>query len=146
MPRLAKASSTTSRAGLLPGETRWAVIIREHYLAQIKARAHRRGETIRGILEEALAAYFDHDPEEIPETTEGLQAPPQEQERGEDTMPRKLTEDITVYTVDELAEMLKVTQQTLRGYIRTGKLRGQKVAGEWLVTAEALRDFLEGRK
>lgn len=56
-------------------------------------------------------------------------------------MPKTIGE-ITVYSVREVAEKLGTTERTLRGYIRDGKLRAQKIAGSYAITEESLRDFL----
>jgi excisionase family DNA binding protein len=55
-------------------------------------------------------------------------------------------EDITVYNVKEISELLGITQVTIREYIRQGKLRAKKIAGEWRITGDALRDFLSADK
>ena len=51
-------------------------------------------------------------------------------------------EDITIYSVKEISESLGITQVTIREYIRQGKLRAKKIAGEWRITSDALMDFL----
>lgn len=50
---------------------------------------------------------------------------------------------ITVYTVDDIAELLQVSQRTVYDYLRSGKLKGKKIGKSWKVTEEALRAFLE---
>ena len=55
-------------------------------------------------------------------------------------------EDITVYNVKEVSELLGITQVTIREYIRQGRLRAKKIAGEWRITGDALRDFLSADK
>lgn len=50
---------------------------------------------------------------------------------------------ITVYTVDDIAELLQVSQRTVYDYLRSGKLKGKKIGKYWKVTEEALRAFLE---
>ena len=55
-------------------------------------------------------------------------------------------EDITVYNVKEISKLLGITQVTLREYIRQGRLRAKKIAGEWRITGDALRDFLSADK
>jgi len=60
-------------------------------------------------------------------------------------MPIKL-EDITVYNVKELSELIGISQMTIREYIKQGKLRAKKVANEWRITGDALRDFLSANK
>jgi len=54
-------------------------------------------------------------------------------------------EDIKLYSVNELSELLGVTEVTLRGYIKTGRLKAQKLGGKWHVTNENLKEFLSGR-
>ena len=53
-------------------------------------------------------------------------------------------EDVTVYDVEECAELLKVNPQTIRRYIKSGKLKGQKVGGRLYVTADTIKDLLKG--
>jgi len=55
-------------------------------------------------------------------------------------------EDITVYNVKEISELLGITQVTIREYIKQGRLRAKKIAGEWRITGDALRDFLSADK
>lgn len=50
---------------------------------------------------------------------------------------------MTVYTLDELSELLKVTKRTLYNYVRSGKLEAVKVGREWRVTEDQLRNFLQ---
>ncbi len=52
---------------------------------------------------------------------------------------------MTIYTLDELAELLKVTKRTLYNYVRSGKLEAVKVGREWRVTEEQLKDFLQSK-
>ncbi len=60
-------------------------------------------------------------------------------------MPIKV-EDITIYNVKEISDILGITQVTIREYIRKGKLRAKKIAGEWRITGESLREFLSEDK
>ncbi len=55
-------------------------------------------------------------------------------------------EDITIYNVKENSDIIGITQVTIREYIRQGKLRAKKIAGEWRITGESLRDFLSEDK
>jgi len=47
------------------------------------------------------------------------------------------------YNVSELVEILKVSSFTIREYLKAGKLRGRKIAKQWLVSEKELEDFLE---
>ena len=51
---------------------------------------------------------------------------------------------IKVYNVAELSDILRLTPQSVRRFIKEGRIRAQKVGTRWLVTEEALRQFLEG--
>ena len=55
-------------------------------------------------------------------------------------MPIKLG-SITLFNIMELAKKIDLTPATLRGYIKTGKLKGQKVGTKWYVSEDSLREF-----
>ncbi|MBO6535713.1 MAG: helix-turn-helix domain-containing protein [Balneolaceae bacterium] len=57
-------------------------------------------------------------------------------------MPRKIGE-LTLYSVDDLHEMLGVSKLTLRTYIRNGKIKGRKLGVSWYVTEDAIRNYFE---
>ncbi|GMQ56559.1 helix-turn-helix domain-containing protein [Vallitalea sediminicola] len=50
------------------------------------------------------------------------------------------------YTVDQVADMLKIHPKTVRKYVREGKLRGTKVGKQWRVTGHDLSLFMEGEE
>lgn len=47
-----------------------------------------------------------------------------------------------MYNVEELARLLQITTVSVRAYIRTGKLKGQRIGRGYYVSEEALKDFL----
>ena len=49
--------------------------------------------------------------------------------------------NLVLYDLDELSKKLNVHTATIRGYIRTGRLPGQKVGTKWFVSEESLREF-----
>ncbi len=49
--------------------------------------------------------------------------------------------DLTLYTLREVEEILKVTQRTLYKYIKEGRLKATK-AGNWRVKHSDLMDFV----
>lgn len=51
-------------------------------------------------------------------------------------------EGIKFYTIAELTAILKVTPQTIRRYIKTGRLKGQRVGRPTLITEKSLHKFL----
>lgn len=48
------------------------------------------------------------------------------------------------YTVDEIAEVLKIHPKTIQRYIREGKLNANKVGKSWRVSGHDLSVFTEG--
>jgi excisionase family DNA binding protein len=52
-------------------------------------------------------------------------------------------EGIKFYTIPETAKTLNVTPQTVRAYIKKGKLKGVRVGRPILITENNLRRFLK---
>lgn len=50
--------------------------------------------------------------------------------------------DIKVYTIEEVGELLHVTRRTLYTYLKEGKLKAVKVGRKWIVTEENLKEFI----
>jgi len=50
--------------------------------------------------------------------------------------------DIKVYTLDEVADILKVTKRTLYSYVKEGKLTAVKMGKYWRVSEENLQTFI----
>jgi len=53
---------------------------------------------------------------------------------------------IKVYTVQELVKLFQLNPQSVRKYLKQGKLKGRKVGTKWLVTEEAVIKFLNGEE
>ena len=51
---------------------------------------------------------------------------------------------LKLYSVDEVAEMLKSTSPTIRAYFREGKIKGQKISRKWYITEDNLKNYLSG--
>ncbi len=51
---------------------------------------------------------------------------------------------VIYYTVDQIAELLKIHPKTVQRYIREGRLRASKVGKSWRVTGHDLSLFTEG--
>jgi len=47
------------------------------------------------------------------------------------------------YTVEEITEILKVTQNTLYNYIKSGSLKAVKIGKYWRIQRFALEELLE---
>lgn len=50
--------------------------------------------------------------------------------------------EIKVYTLDEVADILKVTRRTLYNYIKAGKLPAVKMGKYWRVSQNSLQSFI----
>lgn len=48
-----------------------------------------------------------------------------------------------VYTPEEVAKLLKINEQTVRRYLREGKMKGAKIGHTWRITDEQLKLFLD---
>lgn len=60
-------------------------------------------------------------------------------------MSRKIL-DITLYTQDEVSDMLGVTVKTVQKYVKDGKLNYTLVGGKSYISEDNLRDYLtQGR-
>jgi excisionase family DNA binding protein len=55
-------------------------------------------------------------------------------------------EGIKFYTIPETAEALRVTPQTVRAYIKKGRLKGQKIGRPILITENNIKEFLQAIK
>ena len=51
---------------------------------------------------------------------------------------------LKLYSVDEVAELLKSTKSTIRAYFREGKIKVQKVTGKWYITEDNFKKYLSG--
>lgn len=54
-----------------------------------------------------------------------------------------IIEGIKFYTIQETAEALNVTPQTVRAYIKQGRLKGQRIGRPILITENNLKEFLK---
>ena len=52
--------------------------------------------------------------------------------------------DIKFYDVQEIAKAFDMTPQSVRKFIREGRIKGRKVGTRWYVTEEAIREYLLG--
>ena len=53
-----------------------------------------------------------------------------------------MANDLKVYTLEEIAELLHITRRTLYTYVKEGKLKAVKVGKYWRVTEKNLEEFL----
>lgn len=53
-----------------------------------------------------------------------------------------MNEDVVLYNINDLMRLLKVTRVTVLRYINQKKIKAFKVGHSWLVTKEALEEFI----
>jgi excisionase family DNA binding protein len=51
--------------------------------------------------------------------------------------------DITLFSVEEISRVLNRTTSTVRGYLKQGRLHGQKIYGTWVVSYDDLMAYLK---
>jgi len=52
--------------------------------------------------------------------------------------------DITLFSVPEVSHVLSRNTNTVRSYLKQGKLRGQKIYGKWVISYDDLVAYLKG--
>ncbi|MGX7364689.1 helix-turn-helix domain-containing protein [Aerococcus suis] len=56
-----------------------------------------------------------------------------------------MSEDLKLYTVEEVADMLKVSRRTVYNYIKSEKLRAYKIGKEWRISKEDVLALIKGQ-
>lgn len=54
-----------------------------------------------------------------------------------------MTDPIKVYSLTEVSSLLGVGYQSLRKFIKRGDIKARKVGTKWIVTENALKEYLE---
>ena len=54
-----------------------------------------------------------------------------------------MAEKIVVYTIKDLTELLHAGKRSIYRWIAEGKLKATKIGRTWIITQEALKEFLE---
>ncbi|HAF07472.1 MAG: helix-turn-helix domain-containing protein [bacterium] len=49
-----------------------------------------------------------------------------------------------LYTVSEVAEILNVTEQTVRKHLKVKLLKGKKIGKKWYIEGREIKKFIEG--
>lgn len=57
-------------------------------------------------------------------------------------MPTEI-EGIKFYTITETAQALKITPQTVRAYVKRGRIKSQRIGRPILITENNLKEFLK---
>lgn len=53
---------------------------------------------------------------------------------------------LDVYTLDELSEQLDMDKQTLRNYIKNGKLKASKIGNKYFVTGDDVMELMQNNR
>lgn len=53
---------------------------------------------------------------------------------------------LDVFTLDELSEQLDMDKQTLRNYIKNGKLKASKIGNKYFVTGDDVMELMEASR
>ena len=53
---------------------------------------------------------------------------------------------LDIYTLEELSEQLAMVKQTLRNYIKNGKLTASKIGNKYFVTSDSVMDFMNNNR
>lgn len=53
---------------------------------------------------------------------------------------------LDVYTLEELSEQLDMEKQTLRSYIKNGKLKASKIGNKYFVTGEDVMELMQNNR
>lgn len=56
-------------------------------------------------------------------------------------MPIKVSEDLVLYDVEELAKLFGMSEKSLRLLFKQGKLQGRKMARKWYTTEAELKAY-----
>lgn len=51
-----------------------------------------------------------------------------------------------LYTIEDIAEMTRLTSRTIRNYLKDGILEGKKIGGQWRFTMKDIENFFDNNK
>lgn len=54
-----------------------------------------------------------------------------------------MTENLKLYTIDEVANILKVTRRTIYNYVKAGIIPAAKIGKHWRIKAIDLEKFID---
>ena len=58
----------------------------------------------------------------------------------------KVVAGVKLYTIPEVAQAVGVTPQTIRNYIKKGRIKSNRIGRNLFITEKDLRDFAKGAK
>ncbi|MBI4377602.1 MAG: helix-turn-helix domain-containing protein [Nitrospinae bacterium] len=54
--------------------------------------------------------------------------------------------DIKLYSVEDIHKSLGINERTIRVWFKEGRIKGVKISGEWHITEENLKKFLNAEE
>jgi excisionase family DNA binding protein len=54
-----------------------------------------------------------------------------------------IIEGVRFYTIQEVAKALLVTPQTIRAYVKKGKIKGERVGVPILISEDSIKEFIK---
>lgn len=57
-----------------------------------------------------------------------------------------MNNELIVYSVNEVMEILKLSRITVLRYIATGQIKAVKIGNQYRIRKESLEEFLDGKK
>lgn len=73
-----------------------------------------------------------------------IQVPYSEMTEAERAAVEAFGAEVQTYNVKQAAAILKCTTRTINAYIKTGRLRGTKIAGRWYFTKAEIERLIRG--
>ena len=58
-------------------------------------------------------------------------------------MPKQIG-DLILYDVADLSKALGISDQTVRMYLREGRIKGRKIGTKWHASEEAIKEYFHG--
>lgn len=166
-PKATLNEVSTSEEGLRKNYTRATFIIRKDLLFKIKSIAYNDDKLIKDIINKLLLdGVAQYEREKGAGGGNKEVSGSDNVKKGKDRIPinedpyvkyykslieknkkqivmAKTIEGIKFYTLPEAAKILGITPQTLRKYIKQGKIKGKKLSNYYLITEKALLEFLK---
>jgi excisionase family DNA binding protein len=142
----------SSQEGVKENETRATFIVNEEQLEMLKAIAYWEKVPLKNVINKALDEYINKATIK-PRPEEAKSKEQEKRQRLIKVKDKKLNylnikilpttiEGIRFLTILETAQTLHVTPQTVRAYIKQGKLKGLRIGRPMLITESNLMKFL----
>ena len=114
---------TSSEEGLPGNDTRWTVVVDKELKEALKDYQNTSEyPSMKALINDMVKEFFE--------------------KQGGYEM--KQLGDITFYDVQEIAKAFDMTPQSIRKFLKEGRIKARKFGTRWYVTEEAMREYLLG--